>query len=311
MRVKVVLLSGFIAGFGLSTLITGCGSKNGDKPAKKPAKKSPKPSCELLYKRYKDCKKMPLTKEAFVAMCDKLKDKPQLKAEIECSAKSDCDPFKQCLKDARKKGRAERMQKRFKEAMEKADKGNYSSAMTFCEVWKDDLSDDLKARCSGLPAKAAASLMKDIAAKRDAGKVSYKETKCWDLKRYAKKAGPAELAKAALLCQEISFARDVNRLKESVAKQLAKASPYLPYYCTERQLDKYRKIGTPYAKKAVGFVIDECYKKLGLFILEKKVPKQKYSCRVTNVYNGIKKYKITGPKIDELMKKAAAKCEKK
>ncbi len=296
MRKNVLMLFGVVAVFGLSTMIAGCSSK---------------PSCKLLYKRYKDCKKMPLTEDAFVAMCEKLKDKARTKEEIKCSAKSDCDDFKKCLKAAEKKGRAERMKKRWTKAMDKAAKGKYSSAMTFCEVWKEDLSDELKAKCKGLPAKATAALMKDITAKRDAGKVSYKEVKCWDLKRYAKKAGPAVLKKAEVLCKEIALARDVKSVKEAVAKNLKKASPYLPYQCSEKQLTKYRKLGTPYAKKVVGLIINECYKKLGLYILQKKVPKMKYSCWSKDVYNGIKKYKITSPKIDELMKKAAEKCEKK
>lgn len=296
MRKKVVLLTGLVAVFGLSTLIAGCSSK---------------PSCKLLYKRYKDCKKMPLTEDAFVSMCDKLKDKALWKEQIKCSAKSDCSAFKKCIKQADKKARAERMEKRWKEAMEKAAKGKYSSAMTFCEVWKDEMSDKLKDKCKLLPAKAAAALMKEITAKRDAGKVGYKHVKCWDLKRYAKKAGPAELKKADLLCKEIALARDVKNVQENVAKNLKKASPHLPYKCYEKQLETYRKLGTPFAKKAVALMINECYRKLGLYILQKKVPKQTYSCWTKDVYNAIKKYKITGPKIDELMKKAAEKCEKK
>lgn len=296
MRKNVVLLFGLVAVFGLSTMIAGCSSK---------------PSCKLLYKRYKDCKKMPLTEEAFVAMCEKLKDKAQTKEEIKCSAKSDCDAFKKCIKQAEKKGRAERMKKRWKKAMDKAAKGKYSSVMSLCNVWKDDLSDELKAKCKELPAKATDALMKEIAGKRDADKISHKDVKCWDLKRYAKKAGPAELKKAELLCKEISLARDVKRIKESVAKNLKKGSPSLPYQCYETQLKKYRKLGTPYAKKSVGIIINECYKKLGLYILQKMVPKQKYICRVRDVYKGIKKYKLTGPKMDELMKKAAEKCDKK
>jgi len=285
-----------VAVFGLSTMIAGCSSK---------------PSCKLLYKQYKKCKKMPLTEEAFVSMCDKLSDKAQTKEEIKCSAKSGCDAFKKCIKESEKKSRAERMSKRWKKAMDKAAKGEYSSAMTFCQVWKDDLSDDFKAKCAKLPAKAAGALLKEIAANRDAGKVSHKEVKCWDLKRYAKKAGPELQKKAELLCKEIALARDVNTVKESVAKNLKKASPYLPYQCNESQLDKYRKLGTPYAQKAVGVIVDECYKKLGLYMLEKKVPKMKYGCYIKDLYNGIKKYKITDPKIDELMKKAAELCEKK
>jgi hypothetical protein len=296
MRKKVVLLFGIVSVFGLSTLIAGCSSK---------------PSCKLLYKRLKDCKKMPLTEEAYVSMCDKLKDQTHMKEQIKCSAKSDCDTFKKCIKEGEKKSRAERRKKRWKEAMEKADKGNYSSAMIFCDLWKDELSDDLKAKCGGLPAKAADALMKEIAAKRDAGKVGYKDVKCWDLKRYAKKAGPTVLKKAEVLCEEISLARDVKRVKEAVAKQLKMPTPYLPYYCNERQLAKYRKIGTPYAAKVVGDIINDCYKTLGEYILVKTVPKQSFGCLVSDVYKGIKKHKISSPKIDELMKKAAEKCEKK
>jgi hypothetical protein len=296
MRKKVVMLFGLVAVFGLSTMIAGCSSK---------------PSCKLLYKRYKDCKKMPLTEEAFVSMCEKLKDKGSTKAEIKCSAKSDCDAFKKCVKAADKARRVERRKKSWTKAMEKAAKGDYGRAMSFCNMWKDELEGDLKDKCKVLPVKATAALMKDIAAKRDAGKVSYKEVKCYDLKRYAKKAGAPALKKADTLCKEIALARDVNRVKESVAKALKKPSPFMPYQCNEKNLVKYGKLGTPYAKKAVSIMVQECYRKLGLYILQKKVPKMKSFCWFKKLYHGIKRYKITGPKIDELMKKAAEKCEKK
>ena len=210
MRKNVVLLMGLVAVFGLSTMIAGCSSK---------------PSCKLLYKRYKDCKKMPLTEDAFVSMCDKLKDKARTKEEIKCSAKSDCDAFKKCIKEADKKASAARMKKRWKKVMDKAAKGKYSSALSFCRVWKDEMSDDLKEKCKGLPVKAVAALTKEITANRDAGKVSHKHVKCWDLKRIAKKAGPALQKKAELLCKEIALARDVKTVKEKVAKALKKGSP--------------------------------------------------------------------------------------
>ncbi len=296
MRKNIVMLFGLVAVFGVSSMIAGCSSK---------------PSCKLLYKRYKDCKKMAYTEEAFVTICEKLKDKARMKEEIKCSAKSDCDDFKKCLKKAEKAGQAERQKKNWTKAMEKVAKGDYGRAMSFCRRWKDDLTGDLKEQCKGMPTKATDALMKKITAKRDAGKVTYKDVKCWDLKSYAKKAGPSALKKADTLCKEIALARDVNRLKENVAKNLQKAKPLMPYRCNEKQLEKYRKLGTPYANKAVGIMINECYKKLGLYILQKKVPKMKGFCYFKKVYQGIKKYKITGPKIDELMKKAAEKCEPK
>ncbi|MFH2010407.1 MAG: hypothetical protein ABI333_27660 [bacterium] len=296
MRRSIVTVTGLVVVFGLSAILSGCSSK---------------PSCKLLYQRYKECEKMPLTEEAFTSLCDKMKDKARTKEEIKCSAKSDCDAFKKCLKAARKKGRAERMKKRWKEAMEKAAQGDYGRAMSFCEIWKEDMGKEFKEKCKGLPEKAADQLMKQIAAKRDAGKVSYKEIKCWDLKRYAKKAGPAKLEAAKKLCDEVEMARDVQKAKEAVAKQLKKPSPYLPFYCSERQLDKYRKIGSPYAQQQLKLLVEQCYRTLGMDILTKKLPKQKYSCWVQDVYNGIKKYQIKGAEIDKLMEKAAEKCEKK
>ena len=82
-----------------------------------------KPGCKLLYKRYDKCDKMPLTQKAFVKLCEKMKDRARTKAEIDCSKESKCGAFKKCLKAARRKGRAERMKKRWTEALAKAKKG--------------------------------------------------------------------------------------------------------------------------------------------------------------------------------------------
>jgi hypothetical protein len=271
---------------------------------------SDKPSCKLLYKRYKKCDKMPLTEEAFLKLCKKRKDKERTKAQIECSKESDCDAFKKCIEGARKKARMARMKKRWDEAMEKAKKGNYSRAMTFCQIWKKDLAGDMKKKCEELPAKAVDALMKEIKAKRDKGEVSYKKVKCWDLKRYAKKAGPQKQKAAKTLCEEIKIARSYKKAQKEVAKQMKKKRPYLPYYCGVKRVEKVKKLGSPYSKKIYQKMIDLCYKKLGKAILEKKVPKQKHICRVRSTYKAIKKYNVKGPEIDKLMEKAAEKCEK-
>ncbi len=94
-------------------------------------------------------------------------------------------------------------------------------------------------------------------------------------------------------------------------RNLKKTSPYLPYQCGEHQLDKHRKLGSPYATKVIKQIIELCYRKLGRDILQKKLPKQKRICLVKDAYKGIRKYKIRGPIIDRLMRKAARRCRRR
>lgn len=291
-----------VAGFALIA----CGSKSDDKK-----KEALKPGCKLLYKKYDECKTMPLTESSFVKMCEKLKDKPRTKLEIDCATKDGCEGFKTCLKEARKKGRIERMKKRWEKAMAKAKEGKWSSAMVFCDVWKKDFDDAMKKNCEGLAGKATAALMKDISAKRDKGTVNYKEIKCWDLKRVAKKAGAAQLKAAEALCKEVQIARDLKRARKEVDKQMKKERPYLPYQCGFKRLQEMEKLGTAYAKKVKGELIELCYKKLGKLIFEKKMPKMKYFCTVRGLYTGIQTLQIKDPELDKWMAKAKAKCEKK
>ncbi|MFH2008569.1 MAG: hypothetical protein ABI333_18425 [bacterium] len=310
-KARRTTIQGTITGATLLLFAASCGGE-GDSKSKKKDDES-KPSCKLLFKRYKKCDKMPLTEEAFLGMCEKMivKGEGRAKTELECSVSKECPEFKKCLKDAQKKSRANRMKKRWMKAKKKAEEGDYGSVMTFCEIWKDDLTDEIKKECDGMAGQVVGKLMKDITAKRDAGKVSYKEVKCWDLKRYAKKAGADALKAAETLCHEIALGRDVKSANESIEKQLKKDSPYLPYQCNKRTLDKFDKLGTPFAKQQKALLIDACFKKLGKVILEKKVPKQKYGCRVQSVYRGIKEHKISTPEIDKLMAQAAKKCDKK
>jgi hypothetical protein len=312
-----------------SVMVTGCGPAS---PPPKPrtatrtrpvAKVAPQPqprprprraptivgSCAMLFHQYKTCKKMPLNEEAFVSMCDKLADNPRTIEEIKCSAQSDCTMFKKCLKVAQHKSRVMRMKKHWRRAMAEVNQGKYGRAMSFCFTWKADLPAPLKAKCKALPLAATKHLLGDITRKRDAGQVSYKVIKCHDLQRYAKKSGPLWLTRAELLCKEVDLARDLKRFTASVNKNLKKASPYLPYHCGERPLDRIRKIGSPYASKIMAQIIQACYRKLGRYILKMKLPKQKHTCSVKDVYKGIKKYKIRGKVIDRLMRKASRKCK--
>ncbi len=272
---------------------------------------SDKPSCKLLYKRYKKCDKMPLTEANYLNYCKKAKQRIRIREEIKCSAQADCTKFKACLKQARKTARRARMKKRWDEAMERMKKGSYARAVLFCDIWKESLTDEMKNTCATLPAKATAALMKDIAAKRDKGQVGYKDVKCWDLKRYAKKVGAAKLAEANTLCKEVEIARDLKKVRAEVDKQLKRARPFLPYYCKLSRVEAVRKLGTPYAKKTNEEMVKLCYRKLGAWILEKRVPRQTVTCLAGDTFRAIRTYKLTGPTLDKLMQKAAEKCGSK
>lgn len=278
---------------------------------------SDKPSCKLLYKRYKDCekeksKKADVSESTFVELCEKMKDKEGgfIQDEIDCSKNKDCDKFKSCVKDKRKARRGERLKKRWAEAMEKAKKGDYDRALAFCRYQKDDLTDDLKKECEGLPKKAFDALLKDYTAKRDQGKTDYKEVNCYSLKRLGKEAGGDKEKVADTLCKEIDLVRNVTRTKKDIEKQLTASSPYPPYNCWEKQLEKVDEIGTPFAKKLKAELIELCFKKLGKVILQKKVPTMSSYCSVEKTYKGIKKYGIKDPDIDKLMEDAKKACEK-
>jgi hypothetical protein len=269
------------------------------------------PSCKLLYARYRKCDKKPLNEKAFLELCEKRKDTDRVKAEIQCSGESECGAFKKCIKRARKEERLARVKERLKEALAKASVDSYSRAMTYCQILKGEIVGEMKKKCEALPAKATAALMKEFKAKRDKGEVSFKQVKCWHLKRYAKKAGPDKQKAAEALCQEIKATRSFNKAKEAVAKQMKKKQPRLPFYCNVKRVDKIKKLGTPYAKELSQKMIDLCYGKLGKAILQKKVSTQKQSCKVRRTYQAIKKYNVKGPEIDKLMKRASERCAKK
>lgn len=278
---------------------------------------SEKPSCKLLYKRYKDCakkksKRADVSESTFVELCEKLKDKDKggIADEIACSTNKSCDKFNACIKDKRKARRAERLTKRWQEASEKAKAGDYDSAISFCKYSKDDLTDALKKECEGLPEKAIAAMMKDITAKRDKGTVEIKDVNCWRLKSLAKDLGGDKAKAAEALCKEVDLARNVQRTKKEIEKQLSGERPSQPYHCWEQQLAKMDAIGTPYAKKTKAELVELCYKKLGKVILQKKVPSMRTFCSVKRTYEGIKKYGIKDPDIDKLMEDAKKACEK-
>ncbi len=302
MRMKLTLALGIASVF----LLGACGGSKGEDQGTQQ-----KPGCRLLYKRYDRCQKMPLTEEAFIKLCEKMKNRARTKAEIACSTQAECGPFKKCVKAARQAGRKARMHQRWKEAMAKAKQGRWASVRLFCKVWKKDLDADLKKQCDEMPERAVAAMTKDITAKRDRGQVGFKEVRCYDLKRYAKEAGPDKLRAATTLCKEVQVARDLAKAKAEVAKQLKQPRPYLPYYCGERKLEEIQKVGTPFANKTLAQMYELCFKKLGKVIFAKKVPKMKFYCNVRTLYHVIQRFQVHDPELDKWMQKVKAKCEKK
>lgn len=266
-----------------------------------------KPSCDLLYKRLDKCDKMPLKKEVFMEMCKKKADEHQ--DEIACSAKKDCGEFKKCLEDARKAATAKRIQKRFDEAMAKND---IKEVLMQCNIYKDELSDDLKKKCAEALPKAYDDLMKKAQALRNtAEKADF--NLCFELQDYGKKIGEDKAKEAETVCKEIDLQVSHRKAMAEVEKYIKENKENVPFYCMESALKRYDEMGSDFAKEKKAELLNACYVKLGKVILEKKVPEMKGFCNfsVQEIYTAVKTYNIQNPEIDELIKKAEPLCEKK
>jgi len=202
------------------------------------------------------------------------------------------------------------MKKRWAEVQKKMKGGKFMEAETFCSIYKKDLEGDMKKACEGLSVKAYDQLYKDITAKRDKGQVDYKQVNCYRLQSYAKKAGGDRVKKAKALCDEVKAVRQFQRTKKSVDKYMGKLkSAYLPYGCQPKQVKKVQALGTPFAKKLAGQIIDLCYKKFAVALMKAKVPGQRY-CKVSTTYKAVLALGVKSPELDKLMEEAGKKCKK-
>lgn len=293
---RLIVLAGGVAILAGSLMVTaGC---------------SGKPSCKLLYKRYNKCMdKFPITKDAFMEMCDKKKDKPRIKEEIKCSKHSDCDKFKKCVKDASKKARLARLEERITEAVAKK---KYSRALSTCKYSKKDLNDSLKKKCK----EVAKGAYKELAAKAqkalDTGEVKNEYSLCSDLKAAGEAMGEADKKKAEALCADVKLARDGHKAILKAKESIKKGGTSIPFNC-KWALDKLDKSKSAYAKKLKGKILKACYVDLGVMLLEKKLPGMKSYCPygVKKLFKAVKKYSVKDAKLDPLMAKAAEVCDKK
>lgn len=280
---------------GVSMLLTGC---------------TDEPSCKLLYKRLDKCEEdFPLKEDKFIKICKKRKDKASTKEQIKCSKHSDCDKFKKCLKDARKKAMFARLEERIKKAI---DEGKYSRALSTCKYRKKDLNDDLKKKCEEIAKKAYGELAKKAKTMRDKGPVKDEYKLCSDLKRAAEAIGEEKVKEAKDLCDQLKLAK---RAREAItkAKEAAKKDKVkIPIYCS-MSLKKLDEAKGDFAKKLKKEVINACYVELGTALLKQKLPKMGRFCPyyVKKLFKAVDKYKIKDPKLDPLMEKASKVCKKK
>lgn len=270
---------------------------------------SDKPSCKLLYKRLDKCEDdFALKEDKFIKMCKKRKDKARVKEQIKCSKHSDCDKFKKCLKEARKKAAIARLKKRIKEAFEEK---KYSRALMTCKFRKDDLNDELKKKCKEIAEKAYGELSKKAIKMRDEGPAKGRYKLCSNLKTAAKAIGEAKVKEAEELCKAIDLAKQARKAIEKAAEYAKKDRIRFPYNCNYA-LKKLAKNKGDFAKKLAKKVKKACYVDLGIALLKQQIPKIKRICpyQVRNLKKAIKKYNVSDPKLKAQMEKLPDVCKK-
>lgn len=269
---------------------------------------SDKPSCKLLYKRLDKCEDdFALKEEKFIKLCKKRKDKPRVKEQIKCSKHEDCDKFKKCLKDARKKARAARAKKRIEEAVKEK---KYSKALLTCKYSKDILTDGLKKKCNELADKAYKEVYDKAVKMRDKGPVEKRYRVCSDLKSAAKAIGDKKVKEAESMCKQLEAAEYGHKAIKK-AKEAMKDAKRIPFNCSYG-LKKVSAIKEDFAKKIKKKIIQACYVDLGAAILKKKLPTMKRYCpyNIKKIYKAVKKHGIKDPKLDPLLEKGKAVCDK-
>lgn len=266
-----------------------------------------KPSCDLLYKRFDKCDKMPLKKEVFIEMCNKKVD--EHKEEIACSAKKDCGEFKKCMEEAQKAATMRRIQKRMEEALASND---MKKVLMECEIYKKDLNEELQKKCAEALPKAYEEVMKKAQELRQTAEKQDFNV-CFELKDYGKKLGDDKAKEAEVICKEIDLQVSHRKALAEIDKYMKENKDILPFYCMDASIKKYDELGTDFAKGKKTELLDACFVKLGKTILAKKVPEMKGFCNfsVQEIFNAVKTYNLQNPELDPLITQAEPLCAKK
>ncbi|MDX9719389.1 MAG: hypothetical protein RBU37_01485 [Myxococcota bacterium] len=279
-----------------------------------------KSDCEKLVAQLEECsdRDKPTDKERaeFIEKCEKNKDKEPYSEWLPCAAKGGCDDFKACMEEAEKK-REEAFKKKMMEEdlaeIQKAiDEKKFGETPMGCYgLDRDDVAEEIKAKCAEFSQQVITALTTEITTLRDEGKEdSEMWTKCYNLEEAAKKVSEEDGKKAKQLCEEAKAAADMKKTMELAQKNIDNKIIDFPWEC-DNTVEALEKIVSDWSKEKVAEVAKKCYLELGTIIMADKVPGMKYSCSypLEKIIKGAVKWNLSSPEFDALREQAKPLCE--
>jgi hypothetical protein len=284
-----------------------------------------KGSCEKLAKLTKKCNKYSKKKDVkdLIKKCevDLKRGNPMVKISVACSGKSDCKDFQSCqlsklmemdkdeMKNYRKKEealKAKEMVANVAKFIKKPIKDVYKDTknvdlVSDCKYISKDAPELKKTACKTLNTFLYGEMVKQLEKAVAAGKYDGKHS--WEMESLAKKIGKKN---------EAHLMNQFAKISKDVAKKLKEKTPYMPYNCDAKRIDKL-VAKTPAEKKYYKNIINQCFNKLGLKVLTvKNTAKYFYCAKSTKeLIKNIAKYKINNPALTKVAAEVQAKCDKK
>jgi hypothetical protein len=176
--------------------------------------------------------------------------------------------------------------------------------------WSTKARNILKKECEqDLPRQLVQDHVEDLSRMRDSGDTRDGFSKCFDLKRLTKSLAEEEQAKARALCDEVDAADDVKQAHKEAQRAINNQVAKIPFKCGW-SLGKLEKLkNREWAKAQLAKLSKACYVGVGLFVLQARAERMNVcEFEVRKVLDGLAKYQLSDPSIDELVQIAKAKC---
>ena len=162
--------------------------------------------------------------------------------------------------------------------------------------------------CRDVVAELYASTLRAVVRKRDEGDHDF--AVCGELEQFAKAVGGEAIGHAETACDEAQAAETVAKAVRESAENVQGRRADMPFACGAA-LEELGKLDSAWARGKKAEVVRACFSRLGLVIMEVKVPQMNFVCdfRVKEVYNAVHEHGIDDAAMKGWMAKARELCE--
>ena len=158
------------------------------------------------------------------------------------------------------------------------------------------------------PADAVKVLMAKLAAAGDQVDTQTLQ-RCFDVQQLASRLSAKEQESAATFCAEIQIRGKARQAIDDASRNVKEGTNRVPRTCG-RTMMALAGMSSPQAKTTRADVIDACYVKLGVAILQARLPKMEFGCDpdVRTIVVAVKTHRITNAALTSWVQKALPKC---